>query len=139
MFWIHGNFRAAKDVDFTTDRFAIILSNENGVIYQGTLVPGEFKRKVGGKGRFVFRDRAARSRGQGDADGIYRVSLRERVEQGQVYVYFRLRAFGDFSSATVPTMTTQIAAGDHVGTLTADWRKASYGWVLKQRYFGEVE
>ena len=40
MFWIHGNFRASKDVDFTTDRFAIILSNENGIIYQGTLVPG---------------------------------------------------------------------------------------------------
>ena len=139
MFWIHGNFRAAKNVDFTTDRFAIILSNENGVIYQGTLVPGEFKRKVGGKGRYVFRDRDARANGQGDADGIYRVSLRERFEQGHIYVYFRLRAFGDFSSATVPTMTTQIAAGDHVGTLTADWRKTGYGWVLKQRYFGEVE
>ena len=139
MFWIHGNFRAAKDVDFTTDRFAIILSNENGVIYQGTLVPGEFKRKVNGKGRYVFRDRDARANGQGDADGIYRVSLRERFEQGHVYVYFRLRAYGDFSAATVPTMTTQIAAGDHVGTLTADWRKTGYGWVLKQRYFGDVE
>jgi hypothetical protein len=139
MFWVHGNFRAAKDVDFTTDRFAIILSNENGVIYQGTLVPGEFKRRVGGKGRFVFRDRDARSGGQGDADGIYRATLRERLEQGHIYVYFRLRAFGDFSSATVPTMTTQIAAGDHVGTLTAEWRRTGYGWVLKQRYFGEVE
>ena len=43
------------------------------------------------------------------------------------------------NNATVPTMTTQIAEGDHVGTLTADWRKTGYGWVLKQSYFGEVE
>ena len=139
MLWIHGNFRAALDVDFTTDRFAVILSNANDIIYQGTLVPGEFKRKVNGKGRFVFRDRDARANGQGDADGIYRVSLRERFEQGHVYVYFRLRAFGDFAAATVPTMTLQVAAGDHVGTITADWRKTGYGWVLKQRDFGDLE
>jgi hypothetical protein len=36
-------------------------------------------------------------------------------------------------------MTLQVAAGDHVGTITADWRKTGYGWVLKQRDFGDLE
>ena len=36
-------------------------------------------------------------------------------------------------------MTTQIAAGDHVGTLAAEWRRNGHGWSLKQRDFGEVE
>jgi len=139
MFWIHGNFRAAQDVDFTKDPFAIMLSNAEGLIYQGTLVPGEFKKKVNGKGRYVFRDRDARANGQGDADGIYRVSMREKVENGYVYAYFRFRAFGDFSAATLPRMTLQIAAGNHVGTITADWRQTGSGWVLKQRDFGDLE
>ncbi len=138
MFWIHGHFRGAQNTDFENDPFAVMLSNDNGIIYQGTIVPGEFKRKVNGKGRYVFRDRAART-GGGDADGIYRVSLREKIHNGSVYVYFRLRAFGDFSAATVPTMTTQIAVGTHTGTITADWRETGYGWLLRQGDFGELQ
>jgi hypothetical protein len=137
MFWIHGHFLADPDIDFTRDRFAVMLSNEKGMIYQGMLVPGEMRRKIGGKGRYVFRDSEARA-GRGAADGIGRVGMRLRAHGVEMYVYFRLRAYGDFSAADVPVMTTQIAAGDHTGTLTAEWKKKSYGWVLKQRYFGDL-
>ena len=91
MFSIHGQFLAGPNLDLANDRFAVILNNLNGIIYQGTLVPGELKRKVGGKGRYVFRDRAARDGGPGDADGIYHVGMRVQASD-ELYVHFRLRS-----------------------------------------------
>jgi hypothetical protein len=99
------------------------------------LVPGQLHRKAAGKGRYVFWDREARDGGPSEADGLFRVTVRIRPKQGQLACAFRVKAYGDFSGATVPLMTTQITAGANASTLTAAWRETKRGWILRQRYF----
>ena len=139
MLWIHGHFMADGDLDLDNDAVAVMLSNNNGVIYQGTLVGGELDKMINGKGRYVFRDRSARRDGVGDADGIYRVTMRVMKKEGVDFVSFRLRAYGDFSRATLSLMTTQIMAGDNVGALTTYWNRNGQGWVLRQSDFNDDE
>ncbi len=139
MLWIHGRFIADGDLDLDNDTVSVMLSNVNGVIYQGTLVGGQLDKMVNGKGRYVFRDRSARRGEGGDADGIYRVTMRIVKHEGVDFVAFRVRAYGDLSAATEPLMTTQIMAGDNVGALTVRWNRSYQGWVLRQSDFNDDE
>ena len=115
-----------------------MLTNENGIIYQGTLVPGEFKRKVGGKGRYVFRDRDARRGVQGDTDGIYRVGLRR---------WFATVISTSTSACALLGISPPLPPADDDADRRrrpcrfahAEWRKTGYGWVLRLRYFADVE
>jgi hypothetical protein len=139
MFWIHGRFIADGDLDLDNDTVSLMLSNKNGVIYQATLVGGQLDKMINGKGRYVFRDRTARRGEGGDADGIYRITMRIAKHSGVDFVAFRLRAYGDFSAATEPRMTTQIMAGDNVGALTVGWTRTRQGWILRQSDFNDDE
>ena len=136
-FSIHGRFKLRGDLDLDNARFAILLMNESGRVYHGTLAAGELHRKVGGKGRYVFRDNAARNGGPGDADGLYRVGTRVLESDGVNWLHFRIKAYGDFSAATVAKMTTQVIAGDDVGALTAEWKQIRDGWMLRTGLFEE--
>lgn len=44
-----------------------------------------------------------------------------------------LRAFGNFSTATLARMTTQVYLGDDVAFLTADWKFRGGRWTLYQK------
>jgi hypothetical protein len=54
---------------------------------------------------------------------------------GVPYVVFRVRAFGDFSSATLRQMTTQVTIGSEVASLAAEWKAKRSRWVLMLREF----
>ena len=139
MLWIHGRFIADGDLDLDNDTVSVMVSNEYGVVYQATLVGGQLNKMINGKGRYVFRDRTARRGEGGDADGIYRITMRIAKHSGVEFVAFRLRAYGDLSAATEPRMTTQIMAGDNVGALTVAWTRTRQGWILRQSDFNDDE
>jgi len=132
---VHGNFVVQEALDLTSVRFGIRLSNASGDIYQGTLAPEEFRRRKGGKGRFMFKDNPARNGGPGDADGLYKVSVRVAKSRDDFRYVFRVRAYGDLSAATDPFMTLQVVAGAYVGVLEAEWKQTGRGWILRQSDF----
>jgi hypothetical protein len=62
--------------------------------------------------------------------------MKFRVVDGVSYLTFKLKAYGDFSSATLPCMTTQVTVGDDLASLRADWtlRKAGAWWLRRGDY-----
>jgi hypothetical protein len=132
---VHGRFFLHSDVELGVEGFSLLLTNVRGVVFHGTLAEGELHRKRGGKGRYVFVDRQARNGGPGDADNLFRVSVRVRNVDGLPAAVFRVRAYGDLSLATERLMTLQVTIGDDVAVLEAPWRERSRGWVLRLRDF----
>lgn len=132
-FQIHGQMRFTTPVDMATDGFAIVLSNQNGEIYRGTLYPGDFTSswKDRSYGWWWYSNPDAKP---GDLrDGLRRVGIRYRVaDDGTTFLVFRARAFGDFSAATIPRMSTMVYIGNDVAGLTADWRGKPGNWRLFQ-------
>jgi hypothetical protein len=134
-FKVHGSYHLRQAPDLGSEGFSLSISNANGSVYFAKLVPGELRRKVGGKGRYIFWDKGARDGGPGEADGLYRVVVRIRPRNGSLVCAFRVRAYGDFSAATEALMTTQVIAGANAASLTAEWQRTNHGWRLRQRDF----
>jgi len=132
---VHGRFALQSAMSPDLDGFTVLLTNAHGVIFRGTLAEGELRPKRGGKGRYVFKDRRARGGGLGDADNLFRVSLRERTIDGEPYAVFRVKAYGDLSAAIEPVMALQVIVGDDVAVLEAAWRERARGWELRLRDF----
>jgi hypothetical protein len=63
-----------------------------------------------------------------------RVGIHERLDPstGLLTYVFSIRAFGDFSAATDPTMTSHAYLGKGVGVLTATWAGKPGRWYLTQ-------
>jgi len=139
-FSLHGRVLAAPDAfNPSDDGFTIQLSNANGVIYSGTLLPGDLAPagvRNGLPTRYKFVDKSARTLGAGSTrNGIFRVSMRFRKVEGQPSFTVKLKIFSYFTDATEAQMTTQWYGVDGIGYLTADWTKTNRGWKLTLENF----
>ncbi len=135
--YIHGRFFPAGNPDPGLEGFKFVLSNGNGEIYSATLLPGDMKAKIGRKvSRWTWKDSAAK-RGGGVRDGLYRVGIHQRLEEGQTSYVFSVRGYGDMSKAMDPNMTSQIYIGTHVAYLQADWLGKPGAWFLTLEAAGQ--
>jgi hypothetical protein len=125
LYKVHGRFLFDDAMDPPADGFTILLTNAAGIIYQGTLRPGDL---VGRPGSFTFTDRGAKT-GTGLRDGLYKVSVRLKTVKGAVNYVFKAQAYGDLSSASA-FMTTQVIAGNNTASLSAEWTRTAKGWTL---------
>lgn len=65
------------------------------------------------------------------AAGIFKLSLKRRLDSGYLNYAFRVKAYGDLRRANLPRMTTQIYVGDDVAYLTAVWSGEPGRWKLQ--------
>jgi hypothetical protein len=126
LFSIHGRFPVIRAVDPTVESFVVSLSNANGTIFEGRLFPGDMVQK--GK-VYVFKDKTAK-KSDGIRDGLNFVKIKLKVVRGRLTLVFRVRAYGDFSSATDPLMAFRVTLGTEGGFNEAEWNKTSVGWKI---------
>ena len=120
---IRSAFPADVVLDPANEAFRVVLSNANGVLYDGFLPAGA----IGKKGRkFQFIDRAAR-KGQGAFDGLFKVEVSSA--QADAGTRVTIQAYGDLAAATLPEMTITITLGDDVVQRTDVWGTKAYGWI----------
>ena len=110
------------------DGFSVQLSNSSGIIYSGTLLPGDMIAKSAG--RYFWKDKSAKN-GVGVRDGLFRVRGVVRKFDNSFFYTIKVKAYGDLSAAVEPTMTTQISGVNDVAVLTATWVQKKSGWVLR--------
>jgi len=130
-FNFHGRMIPTTSVDPEAESFVVTISNDNGVVYRAELPPGALA--LTSKRRYVYRSPHRDS--LIDTGGIDRMYVRRRKDEGQVGYGVRVRAFGDFSRATLARMTTQVYLGDDVAYLTANWKLRNGRWTLYQKDF----
>jgi len=119
---VHGRFAVQREADPSADGFEVILMNEHGIIYYGMLLPGE----MGPKGqKYEYKDKSAKTTG-----GIFLARVKYKLVKGELNMKFRIKAYGDFSSATETDMTFRVSVGDVGGFQRADWTQKKNGWVL---------
>ncbi len=122
---IHGRFVFSGDMDPTADGFTFLLSNDAGIVYQASLLPGDL---VGGKGRYKFIDPLAKQ-GLGIRGGLGRVTVKLKIVKGALNYVFHVQAYGDFTAAS-SFMTTQVIAGNDTASLAGTWTAIAKGWKL---------
>ncbi len=94
--------------------FVFELENAGGVLFSGTLAPGDMDENSLGR-RWTFSDPAARTSG-----GLLRVLIQEMTGPLAGYV-IQVLAYGDLSAATDPTMTVRMAVGGDAFFDTSLW------------------
>jgi hypothetical protein len=122
---IHGRFLVNDAMDPPSDGFTLLLVNTHGIVYQGTLRPGDL---VGRPGRYGFSDHSAKT-GGGTRDGLYRVSVHIKMVKGALNYVFKAQVYGDLSHASA-LMTTQVIAGNATASLSGEWTPSTSGWKL---------
>lgn len=111
------NFQSAA-YNPTTDGLKVTLSNLNGTIWSGTLLPGDVIKK----GRaWRYRDR------NGVRDGIQSVTTSPRKDG---LWRLSLSVIGDFSAATLPEMTVTLEALGTSVSKPATWHQIPEGWQV---------
>jgi len=128
-FVVHGRFPMSSPIEPLSEGFAVRLSNAYGTIYESQLITGDVRGRVGGRS-FKYRDKSARDDGVGQRNGLYGVSIKIREVGDVSYLSFKLTAYGDFSAAIIPQMTTQIVVGSNAAYLDAPWTPTGNGWKL---------
>jgi len=128
-FRFHGRAFPTTDVVPTEEVFAMMVSNENGIIFRTELPAGALRRKDGRRWVYKNQDTAALLRD----GGVSTLYLRTRRFNGELAYAVRIRLFANNSGATVPRMTTQLYLGDDVAFVTADWTLRNGRWVLHDR------
>jgi cysteine-rich repeat protein len=129
---IHGRIEPTTPIDPATEQVGILLTNENGAIYRGVLVPGDMVSGGGQIQNFKFVDRDAKL-GLGIRQGLGKVMIYKRSNAYSVYI----TAYGDLSAATLPDMTIQLVVGNDVFQNTGTWKPKSYGWKLEFPRFSQ--
>lgn len=119
-------------IDPLTAAFGVELRNELGLIYQGTILPGDLQPIRGD--RYLFRDRAAAD-GNGSRDGLFMILTRYRKFSDGWWYTVRIRAFADLSAATEPLMTVIFNEVDGNAGVTAEWVPTQFGWRLPLNRF----
>ncbi len=133
-FQMHAQFIPQTTVEPGIDGFQVQITNASGIVYTGFVRGSDIQAHPKGK-KFKFRDRGAR-RGRGFRDGIYYLVIKYKPNANKYA--FRLRAFGDFSAATVAEMTTHVVIGNDGASITAPWRKVRHGWFLSRHEFNNL-
>lgn len=122
---VQGEIPLPANFNPTAGGLTISLSNQNGVIYSGTLLPGDLVNK--GR-KWQFKDKAAKT-GGGFRDGIFKVQMK----LGKSGLWrIKAKAFADLSAATLPEMTINISIGGNVFARTAIWNQRAKGWIVKR-------
>jgi hypothetical protein len=127
-FSFHARLMALSPVDPTAEPFLLTLANAEGEIFRAELAAYGL-RQEGNRYRYVAED-LDKVRREG---GIAKLSIVRRSYGGDTGYAFKVLAYGDFSRATLPDMTTHAYLGNDVGYLTATWGGEPGRWVLHQR------
>jgi len=122
---VHGRFQFDGTMNPPQDGFTFILANAGGIVYQGTLQPGDL---IGSGNHYSFVDRGAVT-GPGTRDGLYRVKVIIKTVRGVVNYVFKLQAYGHFPSAS-EQMTSQVIAGQNTASVSGVWTQTAHGWKL---------
>ena len=131
LFTMHALFAAQTVAHPEAERFSIAIMNDNGVVYSGSLQPGDLTGRANSRNkRFRFVDKSARS-GHGTRDGISKVYLRHRTLEGRSVWSFKLRVYADLSAATLPRMMTQITIGNDGTAVSVEWTRTGQGWRIR--------
>ena len=93
-FKVHGRMIVPNLAAALSGKFGILLTNANGVIYKGVLLPGDLKPKGSGA---IFSDKTA-SKGPGTRDGLSKVKIKNKG----TYVQVEVKAYGNLSSGDGP-------------------------------------
>ena len=132
LFSFHARLFPTTPLDLVKERFLVTLSNANGEIYRAELAPSMLRAK-GKRYRFFAEDRALVA----EQGGIAKLSVQRKYYGDELGYAFRVQAYGDFTRATLATMTTQAYFGDDVGYVTATWTGEPGRWVLRQKDYDD--
>jgi hypothetical protein len=124
---IRSAFPANVTLDPSSEAFHVVLSNADGVVYQGSLPAGALVRK--GK-KFQLVDRAAK-KGMGAYDGLFKVEV--AAAQADAGTRVTIQAYADLSAATLADMTITITLGDDTVQRADIWLPKAYGWINRHR------
>ena len=132
-FTFHGRMAPKSELNPLVDGFSVTLTNLEGEIYRADVKPADIESR--GLKRFFYkapdRDRIRRE------GGIARFSAVLRTDGGEISYGIRVQAYGDFSRATLPQMTTQAYFGDDVGFVTATWSGEVGRWKLAPKDYDD--
>ncbi len=120
VFEFHGRVTPGTSIDPPNESFSISLSNANGVLFSGTVPPGSMR----GRRYWTFRVPGARKAG-----GLSLVRVTPRSDVPGTYKV-DVRAYGDFTAATLAEMTIAVTIGDDPFSNTTTWTQTSNGWVV---------
>jgi hypothetical protein len=97
------------------------LSNASGVVLLENLPAGSMHKS---KAKYWYRDKPAKVSG-----GYFQV----RMKPGKDGLWqFKIRIYGDLSTATVPDMTLRITFGSIVAQGSGTWSQRKDGWQLRR-------
>jgi len=131
VFRSHGHVKLTHPVDVSSVPVSWLLTNSNGVIYQSTLLPGDFTSNLDGSTLF-FKDFGARF-GNGVREGMYTALL---LVSWKDLVYYKVQAYGDMSMATDPDMVLQFYIGDQAFVFKSTWHwTGTAGWPRRHHWF----
>ena len=119
------SFDPSQVFDPATTNVSVVVTNDDGLVFGATLLPGDLRRQ-GGR-QWVFRDPDAR-KGQGTRGGLFLVKTVFRPEGNRGEWRINVKAYGDLAKATVPVMTIQVAVGSEAFQKTATWNRTRKGW-----------
>ncbi|HLK09799.1 MAG TPA: DUF4215 domain-containing protein [Candidatus Binatia bacterium] len=119
---IQGGITPSRPLDPSAVAIGLLMTNANGPIYRAVLAPGALRPVGRGHFQYVSKD-AARS----PTGGLYKIDmfLRDGIW------HLKIKAYGNLSAATLPTMAAQFLAGDQVYMNKSEWRLRSNGWHLE--------
>jgi len=103
----------------TTEQLTVTLRNANGVVFSQALAAGQLRAQ--GPRKFQYRNPNARQGG-----GFSRVTLRRKGSSYRLTVI----GHGNMSSATLASMTVEIAIGDDTFATINPWSRREFGWLL---------
>jgi len=111
-------------VDVSASTVGVLLANQAGTIYSGSLPAGAL---TAGPSGTIFRYRNPDARLAG---GLYSVKIKQRRD-GSAYT-FGFTAYGDLSAATDPNMRLQFYVGESGNrpfiTINKPWTQTPTGW-----------
>ncbi len=105
--------------------FSIAVSNANGLVYQGQLLPGDLARK--GR-KYIFKDKGAKT-GVGSRDGFFKVQAKFAKDG---LWRFKIRLYDDLSTATLADMQIIIQVGGYIFARDDTWSPHNKGWQLRR-------
>jgi len=116
-----------------TIRWSPVTIDETGdhPVAQYTLARGDLRYK--GVQRYIWKDRSARN-GLGLRNGLelVRMKVTKDIDTGGLFfAHIKVKAYGDFSAAIEPEMTTQFFGVEDTAILTATWTQRRSGWILR--------
>ena len=124
--YLQSGFFPAEPYDPETCDFRVSLSNVNGTIWEGALLPGDLVRR-GNFNRYKNRDARHDPTVR---DGIFLTQM--SVQLGG-YWRFKMKVFTQLDAATESEMTLAMQTCGNRYELTTTWRKLANGFKLNMR------